>query len=122
MFNLNVAGSYSCYEFNLYVLTAILIRFNYMYHNKEHGPIYKSIEALDKMGMDIIETGEPDDFKRYLLKYDNTICGRHPISVFLHVSVFLIAANTLEPLSKYSIVIVTVLKPTQYCFKFVPSK
>lgn len=38
------------------------------------------------MGMDIIETGDPDSFKQYLLEYDNTICGRHPISVFLHVS------------------------------------
>lgn len=38
------------------------------------------------MGMDIIETGDPDAFKRYLLDTDNTICGRHPISVFLHVS------------------------------------
>lgn len=57
-----------------------------MHHDKKHGPIYKSIEALDKMGMDIIETGDPDSFKKYLLEYDNTICGRHPISVFLHVS------------------------------------
>lgn len=38
------------------------------------------------MGMDIIETGDPDAFKKYLLEFDNTICGRHPISVFLHVS------------------------------------
>ncbi|XP_054818836.1 uncharacterized protein LOC129318217 [Prosopis cineraria] len=60
-------------------------RFNYMYHDKKHGPIYKSIEALDKMGMGIIETGDPDAFKKYLLEYDNTICGRHPISVFLHM-------------------------------------
>ncbi|CAK8569994.1 unnamed protein product [Lathyrus sativus] len=60
-------------------------RFNYMYHDKNHGPIYKSIEALDKMGMDIIETGDPDSFKKYLSEYDNTICGRHPISVFLHM-------------------------------------
>lgn len=56
-----------------------------MHHDKKHGPIYKSIEALDKMGMDIIELGDPDEFKKYLLETDNTICGRHPISVFLHV-------------------------------------
>ncbi|KAK2981411.1 hypothetical protein RJ640_027668, partial [Escallonia rubra] len=60
-------------------------RFNYMHHDKKHGAIHKSIEALDKMGMEIIETGDPDAFKRYLLDTDNTICGRHPISVFLHV-------------------------------------
>ena len=61
-------------------------RFNYTHYDKKHGPIYKSIEALDRMGMEIIETGDPDAFKNYLLEYDNTICGRHPISVFLHVS------------------------------------
>uniref|UniRef100_A0A2P2KCZ6 Protein MEMO1 n=2 Tax=Rhizophora mucronata TaxID=61149 RepID=A0A2P2KCZ6_RHIMU len=60
-------------------------RFNYMHYDKKHGAIHKSIEALDKMGMDIIETGDPDAFKQYLLEYDNTICGRHPISVFLHM-------------------------------------
>ena len=57
-----------------------------MHYDKKHGAIYKSIEALDRMGMDIIETGDPDAFKQYLSEYDNTICGRHPISVFLHVS------------------------------------
>ncbi|CAI9092661.1 OLC1v1027971C1 [Oldenlandia corymbosa var. corymbosa] len=61
-------------------------RFNYTRYDKKHGAIYKSIEALDKMGMDIIETGDPDAFKNYLLETDNTICGRHPISVFLHMT------------------------------------
>ncbi|KAI7727481.1 hypothetical protein M8C21_032946 [Ambrosia artemisiifolia] len=61
-------------------------RFNYMHYDKKHGPIYKSIEALDKTGMETIETGDPDEFKQYLLETDNTICGRHPISVFLHMS------------------------------------
>ncbi|XP_062117609.1 uncharacterized protein LOC133831362 [Humulus lupulus] len=60
-------------------------RFSYTYYDKKHGPIYKSIEGLDKMGMDIIETRDPDAFTNYLLEYDNTICGRHPISVFLHM-------------------------------------
>ncbi|CAL9072463.1 Memo-like protein [Musa troglodytarum] len=60
-------------------------RFSYQHYDKKHGPIYKSIEALDHMGMDIIETGDADAFKRYLREYDNTICGRHPISVFLHM-------------------------------------
>ncbi|XWS72707.1 hypothetical protein CRYUN_Cryun02cG0063600 [Craigia yunnanensis] len=60
-------------------------RFNYMHNDKKYGAIHKSIEALDKMGMDIIETGDADAFKQYLLEYENTICGRHPISVFLHM-------------------------------------
>ena len=63
-------------------------RFNYMHYDNNHGPIHKSIEALDKMGMDIIETGDPDAFNKYLLEFDNTICGRHPISIFLHVTTF----------------------------------
>ncbi|CAI0444238.1 unnamed protein product [Linum tenue] len=61
-------------------------RFNYTHYDNKHGAIHKSIEALDKMGMDIIETGDPDSFKNYLLEFDNTICGRHPISVFLHMT------------------------------------
>jgi len=60
-------------------------RFNYTYYDKKHGAIHKSIEALDRMGMEIVETGDPDAFKRYLQEFDNTICGRHPISVFLHM-------------------------------------
>lgn len=57
-----------------------------MHYDNTHGAIHKSIEALDKKGMDIIETGDPDAFKKYLLEFENTICGRHPISIFLHVS------------------------------------
>ncbi|KAF3782795.1 memo1 protein [Nymphaea thermarum] len=60
-------------------------RFNYLHYDKKYGAIYKSIESLDKMGMDIIETGDPNAFKEYLLEFENTICGRHPISVFLHM-------------------------------------
>lgn len=38
--------------------------------------------------MDLIETLEPVDFKNYLKQYENTICGNHPISVFLNVNYF----------------------------------
>ena len=37
-------------------------------------------------GMDIIETMDPAAFSEYLKKYQNTICGRHPIGVLLNVS------------------------------------
>ena len=60
-------------------------RFSYTYYDSNYGEIWKSIEALDKKGMDLIETLEPVDFRNYLKEYDNTICGRHPISVFLNV-------------------------------------
>ncbi|EFJ35137.1 hypothetical protein SELMODRAFT_438442 [Selaginella moellendorffii] len=60
-------------------------RFGYTYYDKKRGPIYKSIEALDKCGMDIIESKNPEAFKSYLDEYENTICGRHPIGVLLHM-------------------------------------
>lgn len=78
------------FKHNLYsqfFWVACVSRFNYTHYDKKHGAIHKSIEALDKMGMDIIETGDPKAFEQYLLEFDNTICGRHPISVFLHVSI-----------------------------------
>ncbi|XP_054796441.1 uncharacterized protein LOC129301854 [Prosopis cineraria] len=61
------------------------IRFDYTYYDKEHGPIYKSIEALDKKGMEAIETGGPDAFLQYRMQYDNTICGRYAIAVYLNM-------------------------------------
>uniref|UniRef100_A0A0D3G5V2 Protein MEMO1 n=1 Tax=Oryza barthii TaxID=65489 RepID=A0A0D3G5V2_9ORYZ len=48
-------------------------RFSYTYYDKSHGAIHKSIEALDHMGMEIIETGNPDAFKQYLQEYENTM-------------------------------------------------
>ena len=36
--------------------------------------------------MDIIESMDPVTFSEYLKKYQNTICGRHPIGVLLNVS------------------------------------
>lgn len=35
--------------------------------------------------MDLIETLEPSAFTEYLKRYNNTICGRHPIGVMLQV-------------------------------------
>ena len=58
-------------------------RFRFTYYDRSCGPIYRSIQNLDKMGMDIIETLNPTMFTDYLKKYANTICGRHPISVLL---------------------------------------
>ncbi|KAF6158049.1 hypothetical protein GIB67_014843 [Kingdonia uniflora] len=60
-------------------------RFKFTHYDQKHGAIHKSIEALDRMGMEIIEIGDPDEFDRYLSEFENTICGRHPISIFLHM-------------------------------------
>ena len=46
--------------------------------------IYQYIEYLDKMGMDHITMQQPGAFAAYLKEYKNTICGRHPIGVWLH--------------------------------------
>lgn len=35
--------------------------------------------------MNIIETLNPPAFTEYLKRYNNTICGRHPIGVMLQV-------------------------------------
>jgi len=59
-------------------------RFNYTHYDRSYGPIYKSIEALDRKGMDAIEKLDPRGFSDYLKKYKNTICGRHPIGVLLN--------------------------------------
>jgi AmmeMemoRadiSam system protein B len=42
------------------------------------------IEYLDRKGMLLIEMQRPGAFAEYLREYSNTICGRHPISVWLH--------------------------------------
>jgi AmmeMemoRadiSam system protein B len=46
--------------------------------------IHESIEWLDRRGMSLIESGDPRAFASYLSEYNNTICGRHPISVLMH--------------------------------------
>jgi AmmeMemoRadiSam system protein B len=45
--------------------------------------IHESIEALDRRGMALIETKDADGFAAYLEETKNTVCGRHPIGLFL---------------------------------------
>lgn len=47
------------------------------------GPIYQSIECLDREGMELIEAGDGPAFRAYLELTQNTICGRYPIALFL---------------------------------------
>jgi len=46
--------------------------------------IYEYIEWLDRLGMNYISLQQPGAFATYLKQYNNTICGRHPIGVWLH--------------------------------------
>eukprot|EP00938_MAST-03A_sp_MAST-3A-sp1_P006382 g6382.t1 len=59
-------------------------RFSFQWTNEKLGPIHKSIEWLDRKGMEHIEKGSSKDFSLYLKKYENTICGRHPICLLLN--------------------------------------
>lgn len=60
-------------------------RFRYTSYDESAGQIFQYIEALDKQGMELIERLDVAGFTRYLKKFGNTICGRHPIGVFLNM-------------------------------------
>jgi len=60
-------------------------RFNYTHYDSSAGEIHQSIKALDHAGMDLIERLDAPGFTHYLKQFGNTICGRHPIGVFLNM-------------------------------------
>ena len=45
------------------------------------------VRIVGLQGMNIIEAMDPVGFSDYLKKYQNTICGHHPIGVLLNVSI-----------------------------------
>lgn len=60
-------------------------RFNFTYHKAEDGQIWQSIEKLDGEGMISIQNHNYKEFEKYIGSTKNTICGRHPIFVFLKI-------------------------------------
>ncbi|EMG49964.1 hypothetical protein G210_5044 [Candida maltosa Xu316] len=54
-----------------------------MFQRNEPLPIFKSIELLDKLALDIASSGSSADWKKYINISGNTICGQKPISVVL---------------------------------------
>lgn len=46
--------------------------------------IHEYIEWMDHLGMDHIASQQPGAFASYIRTYQNTICGRHNIAVYLH--------------------------------------
>ncbi len=72
---------------NLFVISSDFChwgsRFRYQHYDERHGEIHQSIRELDYAGMGLIEQLDHPAFAAYLKKYGNTICGRHPIGVFL---------------------------------------
>eukprot|EP00873_Tetraselmis_striata_P035273 jgi/Tetstr1/455537/TSEL_042359.t1 len=74
-------------EANLFALSSDFChwgsRFGYTPYDQSEGDIHQYIEYLDRTGMEAITTGEPEVFNRYLKETNNTICGRHAISMYL---------------------------------------
>ena len=60
--------------------------FDYYPYEKQHGEIWQSVEAMDRQGMSLIEANDIEGFSSYLKKTQNTICGRHPIGVFMNAA------------------------------------
>ena len=48
-------------------------------------PIYKSIEELDRLGMELIKNMDLEGFRKYLKTTRNTICGRNPIQLMMNI-------------------------------------
>eukprot|EP00794_Sanderia_malayensis_P020601 gene20601-22632_t len=83
----NIFSKYLLQPENLFIISSDFChwgkRFRYTYYDQSHGKIHQSIEALDRMGMNLIEDLDSRGFYEYLKKFSNTICGRHPIGIFL---------------------------------------
>lgn len=58
---------------------------NFTYHNESHGQIWQSIEKLDGEGMNLIQAHDFLGFEKYINSSKNTICGRHPLFIFLKI-------------------------------------
>eukprot|EP00924_Labyrinthula_sp_SR-Ha-C_P013751 maker-scaffold_5-snap-gene-12.58-mRNA-1 protein AED:0.02 eAED:0.02 QI:104/0.5/0.66/1/1/1/3/40/303 len=60
-------------------------RFQYTHKYDEFGQeeIYKSIEKLDKIGVELLENLDFEGWVNYLKTTRNTVCGRHPVSILL---------------------------------------
>ena len=60
-------------------------RFRFTHKFDDEPVIHRSIERLDRQGMELIEAQSFNDFTRYLDSTENTICGRHPIQLLLSI-------------------------------------
>lgn len=59
-------------------------RFRYQPVSSSGKRIFEHIEEMDRAGMKHIEMQDPGAFAYYLKQTSNTICGRHPIAVWLN--------------------------------------
>lgn len=59
--------------------------FDYCPVGEDKEPVSDFIKRLDHEGMEAIEEQDGEKFDKYLKDTENTICGRHPISVLLAI-------------------------------------
>eukprot|EP00943_MAST-04B_sp_MAST-4B-sp1_P002057 g2057.t1 len=85
----NILQKYFDTPENLFIISSDFChwgsRFSFQFYDRKFGEIYKSIEWLDHQGMSLIEKQDADGFREYLKKFRNTICGRNPICLLLHL-------------------------------------
>ena len=58
--------------------------FDYFYYDKKDGEVWQSVEKMDKRAMSLMEAHDTEGLNAYFAEIENTICGRHPIQVFLN--------------------------------------
>lgn len=61
-------------------------RFRYQPCGSGTEPIFQYISNLDHRGMSLIELQQPGAFAAYIRETKNSICGRHPVAVWLHAT------------------------------------
>ena len=58
--------------------------------------IYESIEKVDKVTMEYVESGSHENFLESLRETGNTVCGRHPIGVIMAAKELLAENSILD--------------------------
>ncbi|KAF1834204.1 UPF0103-domain-containing protein [Decorospora gaudefroyi] len=99
----SLLSPYLCDPANLFVISSDFChwgsRFRYTYYQppdnspatqlksnsrvQNEYPIHESIAAVDRESMDAVESGSHSQFLSQLRKTGNTVCGRHPIGLFM---------------------------------------
>lgn len=84
-----ILGPYLDDPSNLFIISSDFChwgrRFRYTFYDEAQGPIWKSIQWLDHLAMEAIESGLPGPFAKVQDTYTNTICGQHPIAILLNM-------------------------------------
>lgn len=48
-------------------------------------PIHRHIQAMDEQGMAVVQSGNAEQWRDYLRRTENTVCGRYPIGLLMAV-------------------------------------